>query len=556
MDASDAERGPAWRGRAAAVLASVVFGALVLRSNFLIDDAFISFRYARVWAETGVPAYNAGAAQPVEGYSNFLWVAVLRAAYGAGLPLTSTARVLSVGCGLATLLLTLHILRTRCRAGALAAGLGALALATSPPFTVWCTGGLETASLALLLLSTFAVLTAPAGAHERRRGALAGALAVALALTRVEGFIWVLGIALCAWLANALSPAGARRRAPRFVPYFALYLVGFGGFLLWRHAVYGAWIANTAHAKAGLSTAVLGRGLATTAMYFLLGVLPLVALAGVPLAARGERRGIALGAAGLYAGGLLYNVFVGGDWMPFFRFLAPLAPFVALLFGLLFVGRGRALALGVGAPLLVLQVLPVYDVHVAPRAWREALDFRHFQTGYQTERERWALGNDNLDNFRRIGRGLRAVSQPGDSITMGAIGGVGWESGLVVYDRNGLVDREVASLPPNTTRSAGHDKRVPRAFFIERKPTYFQAMLVPAALPAGVLPPRHPILAPLVQKVFVQDPDEEALRGVCLPHALPLPPDDEFPEGSTLLVLRWTDDEQAARQFWAAALRD
>ena len=35
-----------------------VWGFLALRTNFLIDDAFISFRYAKLWAETGVPTYE------------------------------------------------------------------------------------------------------------------------------------------------------------------------------------------------------------------------------------------------------------------------------------------------------------------------------------------------------------------------------------------------------------------------------------------------------------------------------------------------------------------
>ena len=78
----------------AAVAASAVL-LLVLRSltAFVVDDAFISFRFARNWAEWGVPAFNsfelAPDGQPVEGFSNLLWTALLALLHGAGADLPS-----------------------------------------------------------------------------------------------------------------------------------------------------------------------------------------------------------------------------------------------------------------------------------------------------------------------------------------------------------------------------------------------------------------------------------------------------------------------------------
>ena len=42
---------------------------------FLNDDAYISMRYAHHWAHHGEIVYNLG--ERVEGYTNFLWVAIL-----------------------------------------------------------------------------------------------------------------------------------------------------------------------------------------------------------------------------------------------------------------------------------------------------------------------------------------------------------------------------------------------------------------------------------------------------------------------------------------------
>ncbi|MGB1277113.1 MAG: hypothetical protein ACPG77_15320, partial [Nannocystaceae bacterium] len=43
--------------------------------DFLCDDAYISFRYARHLADHGALEYNLG--ERVEGYTNFLWVLLL-----------------------------------------------------------------------------------------------------------------------------------------------------------------------------------------------------------------------------------------------------------------------------------------------------------------------------------------------------------------------------------------------------------------------------------------------------------------------------------------------
>ena len=50
------------------------------------------------------------------------------------------------------------------------------------------------------------------------------------------------------------------------------------------------------------------------------------------------------------------------------------------------------------------------------------------------------------DEWGRLGRGLRAHAPEGASLVYGAVGAVGYFSGLFIYDTNGLVTREVALL--------------------------------------------------------------------------------------------------------------
>ena len=64
-----------WGNIAAAFVIFALFFAHALSYRFINDDAFISFRYSENWALQGAPVYNLG--DPVEGYTNFLWVALI-----------------------------------------------------------------------------------------------------------------------------------------------------------------------------------------------------------------------------------------------------------------------------------------------------------------------------------------------------------------------------------------------------------------------------------------------------------------------------------------------
>lgn len=523
------------------VVAAAVFLGFALRSAFAIDDAFISFRYAANWAEWGEPVYNAG--EFVEGYSNFLWVCLLRGLAELGVALPAAATWISLACALATLALVERHLRRDLELAPAASAAGVFLLACFPPFQVWATGGLESAAHALLLFATYRLLAAPG--EDRRLGLLAGLTGLGLALVRVEGVAWVAAALAGAWFA---SRAHRPRFGVRAVACLAPVLVGFALFLLWRHATYGAWLANTASAKGGTNAAVLARGARTVASYALLFVAPVVALLAVPLAAP-RRKGAALGALVVFAAFLLFNVVVGGDWMPMFRLLAPASPFVAVLAALALERAGRALV-PLAAALAALQLLPVFDVHLVPRPLREALYFRTFRVGYETEWGRWERSVENGEAFERIGRALGAATEPEDSITLGPIGAIGYYSGLHVLDRNGLVEPEVATLDVELgAKTAGHDRRVPRSFFLDREPTYFEVLAWPSPMTAEVWPGFERAARDLASFVF-SDPADRVLAETCVARELELP--ETLAPGTHVLVLERVEDAALARSFWSS----
>ena len=74
--------------------------AHALYYQFLTDDAYISFRYARNLSQGHGLVLNPGF-ERVEGYSNFLWVLLLAAAHFLGLSIQGSAPVLSLAATVA-----------------------------------------------------------------------------------------------------------------------------------------------------------------------------------------------------------------------------------------------------------------------------------------------------------------------------------------------------------------------------------------------------------------------------------------------------------------------
>ena len=195
-------RGPALF--ACTLLSLAAFACLVWRFDFLCDDAYISFRYARNLAEGHGLTYNPGDA-PVEGFSNLLWVLLLALAEALQLAPELVSRVLGVACGVGLLFsVRAHLARNDGRSAAV----GTIFLAALPPVAVWSTGGLATVPFALAL---FELHRAVSG-RERlgARGALAG---LAVVLLRADGFVWAALVAGLAGIRSwrARDAAGARR---------------------------------------------------------------------------------------------------------------------------------------------------------------------------------------------------------------------------------------------------------------------------------------------------------------------------------------------------------
>jgi len=505
--------------RSAALLSLPVYALLTARFNFVCDDAFISFRYAKHLAAGLGLRYNLGADPPVEGYTNFLWVLAMAAVERLGADPTVWSRVLSILCGAALIACVTSFVARRVSDSPAATLSAAMLVATFPPIAVWSTGGLDTMPFALAIFASFERLLGDPG-HPR--GAQAGTFALLAALVRADGAYWgalVLGVAAITWLADR-RPALLRSIGVAA----AILIAGTAIYVSWRYAYHGDWIPNTARVKVGLSALTLTRGLDYVVSFVLTVTSVAVIAVLVPWTLSGRARAAALQCCALAGGTVAYAVLVGGDFMAMGRLLVPAMPFFAVLGAAIVVrvaATGRpALAHAVLGALVGLSVLPAFDVHPVPRSIREAFAFRWDLPGYVTEYGRWRAMRGNTFRWSLLGRALARHTKPGESIVMDAIGAVGYYSDLFIYDQYGLVDREAAGRETAPgRRSSGHDRLVEVEHFLPRAPTYLGAHVAFGAPAAPELPPLE---VPPAYRV----------------ESIPLDPADGFPAGTTLVLIR------------------
>lgn len=481
--------------RSWSVLAAALVPLLLLtwRFDWLCDDAYITFVYARNLAEGHGLVYNPG--EWVEGYSEFLWAVILAGGQVVGLSPLLLSRLLSVAAAVLLAHVTTRAIVARAPGAPAAQHGAALFLGCLPPLGVWATSGLATLPFAAAIATLFHLTWSGSRPAAAWRLGLVGAVA---ALLRADGAWWVAFTLGPAILAGLRSPRGWRAPLVGAALAAGVFLVH----VAWRHATYGDWLPHTARAKVGVSAYAFARG-SDYVVHFLL-TFPGVLLALV-LGLGGARR--AWSALVVVAATLAYAPLVGGDFMAFGRFLVPMLPLVAvaLAAGLarLEAARGRVLAGGGALLCAVLALTPAYDVHLVPEGARASFSVRHNRGEESRTRSELAQWRNMVyqarDEWRTLGEALALVSEEGDELVYGAVGAIGWYSRLRLLDRNGLITPSVGSLPAQTDppKSPGHDKTVSPDFFAESRPTYLFVCWLPEG--AGtwqeeVRRTEHPIL--------------------------------------------------------------
>lgn len=310
---------------ALAILGSALVVHALRFGSYLVDDAGITFAYARNLAEGHGPVAIVGEA-PTEGYSNPAWTFLMAALMALGLfDLVWTPKTVGLACvvaGGAVAAWIVHRLTDAPRQGA-TPWLPLLVWTANGSYVLWAVAGLENAQYALTILAAFAIYLRDVDHPSSLPRS--GPLFFLAAISRPEGLVYTLAAGT-----DALVRA-ARRRDPawlgKLVAGLALPAVAYVG---WHLATFGSMVPNTYLVKARhVSWAARWLDLRSGGWTYLLdglttwgqGPLLLLAVLGL-LHARTWARGGAALALGLLAS-MAFPLQANGDWMMGFRFLSP-----------------------------------------------------------------------------------------------------------------------------------------------------------------------------------------------------------------------------------------
>lgn len=513
--------------------------ALTWRANFLCDDAYISFRYARNLAAGHGFVFNPGQGAPVEGASDLLWVWMLAPLSAVGVDLGVASRVLSIGSGVLLLGLVHSVLDRRLRLGHGSVLFGTLFVAMLPPMAVWSTGGLATMPFALAVFGLYERLF---GDPERPRTLGAG-VAAAVVMLRAEGLAWVLMFVLPAGLMAWRGRNAALTTSVWRVLVAALLVQG--ALVTWRLRTFGVPLPNTVYAKVGLTAEQVVRGVHYGLAILTVFPATLLGLALIPAARRRMPRTAWVGAIAGVLGTLAFCILVGGDFMAMFRFavpaIAPLAVLMASGIDALAPQGGSRRALVVVAVLgnLVGATLPHFGVEPV-RSFARSMA----SDSPRPVRSQWERLNgqrNSARDFLRLGEALAEVAPEGSSLIARGIGALGYRSDLTICDAHGLTSSEVAHAPIQRSGVAGHDLLVGPAFFEHHRPTYAFAALIPRERLKSTG-------APYASTVFPMEADQ-VLRSVYRPYVVEL---SSLGSGEVLLLAVRDPSEDGQPHPWDA----
>ena len=443
-------------GRGAAFLWTLAALALLIAHGwtfrFVIDDAFISFRFAQNMLDGHGLVFNRG--EMVEGYSNLLWVLLTAVGMKLGLDPLLWARILGAGAMAGVLALAPGIVRLLApRAtefSALPGRTAQLLLAAAGAAACWMLAGLETPLFTLWLVLAWRLAL--------QRNALGtGIVGVLLILTRPEGP--ALAAIFQIW---AMAPGGSGTLFHNLRRWLGCVLLVLGAavFFIWRHDVYGWWLPNTYYAKTGDLAGQLKTGLPYTLSFLLNYVLSLAVIGG----AAGLGGGFAtlrsrdtLNGTGLILFWLVYATVIGGDMLGMYRFFVPLLPVLIIGAVVLAAEAGwlsRPQAAVVFTVILGLAMLPA-------SLW-----------GKERRLVSIHMSEANLGGWMLAGDAMAKQLPRGSVIALGPAGYIPWRTGFTAYDFYGLVDPAIAHKDmPFTQGYAGHEKH-DGALVLERRPDY------------------------------------------------------------------------------------
>ncbi|MBN1878680.1 hypothetical protein JW823_01080 [bacterium] len=387
---------------------------------YTVEDAFISFRYCDHFLAGDGLTYNPG--ERVEGYTNFLWIIVM-IPFRLFWEFPIAAKIPGIMASLMLLILLFNMDGRRVPQSSrrLAGPLAALMVSTSPGIQMWAVAGLETILFTGCLVGAVFL-------HEKatRLSRFASGLIFGFAsLTRPEGILF-----FAIFMITISLQYGYRKIHP--LDYLLGYFLIVIPHQCFRLLYYKDWIPNTfwvkSHRYQGGGFAYFKRYLAMTGV-----LLAPVALWGV---IRKSIRSEVIHLLVMTFGYLIYVYLIGGDWMPYGRFLIPAIPFVALAAArtITMTSPGflkRLFQILLGLSIIVTTISARYDLlRMRPSRYFDILT--------------WEASH--MKDWKVVGEWLRQHANPENTLCTGLAGILPYYAGLRTLDSGGLNDSEIARI--------------------------------------------------------------------------------------------------------------
>ena len=425
----------------------------------LIDDEYISFRYAKNLAEGKGLIFNPG--ERVEGYTNFSVVILAAAFINLGVEPMAGIRVISFLAAILLLILTRRLEAACSHAQPRPPGsVSILLLLPLQAFAYWAWSGMETMLFTSLFMLGL-VLLLRERAERRFRGA--AVVFVFLALTRPEGVFCFALTAIAFFVTQSLIE---RSWAPLklLVVNAVVFVLGFGTYFVWRYSYFGDWLPNTFYAKVTGSESQWLNGITyigkfALAFPFLAGaiaVTPLVLRAATRIPGRGVSNHSVFGWIALAY--IAYVVAIGGDFMAYFRFFFPILPLACVLLASWLVHVSPSFGTG-----------PRQRNAVWVGVW-----MLHIGASYATTQPEVAFVAHRFTVVGRIvGEWLAKEATPTDWIAVNTAGAVPYFSNLPAVDMLGLTDATIARRTIYITSAGwgGHQRGWGR-YVLSRRPRF------------------------------------------------------------------------------------
>lgn len=459
---------------------------------FVIDDTYIYLRYAHNAARGLGLVYNAGEANPAEGYTSFLWAIWLIVPFALKTDPVIFARASGVGFGLITLFLTWRFtlvffqlldraFNNHAAAHApksthyeLLALLAPALLALNRTYCVWAVQGLETKLFGTLLILAFwgsathwFERSSDSPRRTQLKSAVGGLVLAMLVLSRPEGYLFAAVLCGTELLRIATGQTTISRVIPAFVTFLSLVL----SHLAFRWTLYRDVVPNTFHIKA--TQLEFDRGLDYLGAFIEHGhvdnysLLAIIGSGALICTIKFHRSILPLACVASMAGYVGYLVSIGGDWFSF-RFFDAILPLWAAFVSIgLYSATENLHRLGKAIPIalqLVLAALVLIWTYGGIAAGPPPL--RNMTT---PESE-----IDHTRHFARAGRWLAKNIPTNEKIAIRPAGIIAYLFDGPVLDVLGLNDQRIAKDPSlYCDGPPGHRRCVSATYLRDRRATYY-----------------------------------------------------------------------------------